>query len=99
MGNILLKPIPLSNGEPSSGQNEVEIGWHLHPDAWGHGYTTEAARAAMDDAFNRGLARVIAVTDPDNHASQSVCERLEITPLGRTTRYYDSVNELFERVS
>lgn len=94
-GNLLLKPIPLSAGERPDG-DEVEIGWHLHPDAWGRGYATEAARAALDDAFCRGLARVIAVTDPGNAASQAVCRRLGMTPLGRTHRYYDSVNELFE---
>jgi RimJ/RimL family protein N-acetyltransferase len=98
VGNLLLKPIPLSTGE-SSGPAEVEIGWHLHPDAWGQGYATEAAQAVLHDAFDRGLAKVLAVTDPDNHASQAVCRRLGMTALGRTTRYYDTVNELFEKAS
>ncbi|MFG2054519.1 GNAT family N-acetyltransferase [Micromonospora sp. NPDC048930] len=97
VGNLLLKPIPLSAGVSAAGPEDVEIGWHLHPDAWGHGYATEAAAAALDDAFSRGLARVIAVTDPDNHASQAVCRRLGMTHLGRTTRYYDGPNELFEK--
>src|SRR6478609_7011115 len=43
LGNLLLKPIPLSAGEEPSDPAEVEIGWHLHPDAWGQGYATEAA--------------------------------------------------------
>ena len=46
VGNLLLKPIPLSPGEPSRGRKDVEIGWHLHPDAWGHGYTTEQQRSS-----------------------------------------------------
>jgi hypothetical protein len=41
---------------------------------------------------------VLAVTDPDNHASQAVCRRLGMTHLGRTTRYYDTPNELFEKL-
>lgn len=94
VGNLLLKPIPLSAGR--GGPAEVEIGWHLHPDAWGHGYATEAAGAVLDDAFARGLPRVIAVTHPDNHASQAVCRRLGMTPRGRTTRFYDTENDLFE---
>lgn len=96
VGNLLLKPVPLSAGEPIGGTPEVEIGWHLHPDAWGHGYATEAAAAVLADAFSRGLTRVIAVTDPANHASQAVCRRLGMTHLGQTTKYYDTSNELFE---
>ncbi|MFG2100699.1 GNAT family N-acetyltransferase [Micromonospora echinaurantiaca] len=98
VGNLLLKPIPRSAGEPVGGPCEVEIGWHLHPDAWGHGYATEAAAAALDDAFARGLTRVVAVTDPANHASQAVCRRLGMTHLGRTTQYYDAPHELFEKL-
>ncbi|MEG3632810.1 GNAT family N-acetyltransferase [Micromonospora palythoicola] len=99
VGNLLLKPIPLSVGEPAGGPADVEIGWHLHPNAWGHGYATEAAAAALNDVFGRGLTRVIAVTNPDNHASQAVCRRLGMTRLGRTTRYYDTTTELFEKLA
>jgi RimJ/RimL family protein N-acetyltransferase len=98
VGNLLLKPIPLSAGETSDGPSDVEIGWHLHPDARGRGYATEAAEAVLDDAFSRGLAKVLAVTHPDNHASKAVCRRLDMTHRGRTTKYYDTLNELFEKV-
>lgn len=96
VGNLLLKPVPLSAGEPAGGPTEVEIGWRLHPESWGHGYATEAAAAVLSDAFDRGLPRVIAVTHPDNRSSQAVCRRLGMTHLGRTTKYYDMPNELFE---
>jgi RimJ/RimL family protein N-acetyltransferase len=99
VGNLLLKPAPLSDGEPPADPADVEIGWHLHPDHWGHGYATEAAGAVLDDAFGRGLPAVIAVTDPANHASQAVCRRLGMAARGRTARYYDTVTELFERTS
>ena len=36
-GTVLFKPLP-------DGVGEVEVGWHLHPDSWHHGYATEAAR-------------------------------------------------------
>ncbi|MET8836978.1 GNAT family N-acetyltransferase [Micromonospora sp. NPDC004540] len=98
VGYLLLKPIPLSAGQPAGGPADVEIGWHLHPEAWGHGYGSEAAAAVLDDAFSRGLATVIAVTDPDNRASQAVRRRLGMTHVGRTTRYYDTSNELFEKL-
>jgi RimJ/RimL family protein N-acetyltransferase len=97
VGNLVLDVAPRSAGEPSGGPDDVEIGWHLHPDDWGHGYATEAARAVLGDAFSRGLARVIALTNLDHLASQAVCRRLGMTHLGRTTRYYDSTKELFER--
>lgn len=35
VGNLLLKPIPLSAGEQAGGPTEVEIGWQLHPESWG----------------------------------------------------------------
>lgn len=96
IGNLLLKPIPLSAGEEPSDPSEVEVGWHLHPDAWGNGYATEAATAAVTDAFARGLERVIAVTHLDNHASQAVCRRLDMRHLGLTNRYMDTTCNLFE---
>lgn len=55
---------------------EVEIGWRLHPDAWGHGYATECGRAALDAAPTLGLSRVIAVIDPGNTPSIAVATRL-----------------------
>src|SRR5690606_14334025 len=54
-----------------------EVGWTFHPDAWGKGYATEAATAAMDYAFDvLGWDAVIHCIDPDNAASQRVATRL-----------------------
>ena len=54
-----------------------EIGWKLGRAAWGQGYATEAARAAMAWAWSvLGLPRLIAVIDPRNARSIAVAQRL-----------------------
>jgi RimJ/RimL family protein N-acetyltransferase len=55
----------------------VEVGWRLHPDAWGHGYATEAAAASLDYGFGAGgLDEIVAFTTTVNTRSQAVMERL-----------------------
>ena len=55
----------------------VEAGWRLARHAWGQGYATEAARAAMDDGFSRlGLKQIVAFTAVPNLPSQAVMARL-----------------------
>jgi RimJ/RimL family protein N-acetyltransferase len=95
LGNLLLKPILLS--AEAAGEAPVEIGWHLHPDAQGFGYATEAAEAVLVDAARRGLSAVVAVTDPRNTASQRVCSRLGMEPQGLTHKFYDEANLLLTK--
>lgn len=60
----------------------VDIGWRLCREAWGHGFATEAASAALDDLFGRaGVAEVYAYTSADNLRSQRVMERLGLERL------------------
>ena len=84
-GTVLLVPLP-STGDG----DQVEVGWHLHPDSWGHGYATEAAAGAIAHGFAHGLTEIFAVVRPGNERSIAVCHRLGMTPLGRTTRWYDT---------
>ena len=59
---------------------ETEVLWALHPDAWGKGYATEVARAALAYGFETlGLGLIFAITLPDNLASQAVMKRAGLT--------------------
>lgn len=96
LGNVLLNSIPASSPqEPLPESGDTEIGWHFHPDAWGSGYATEAAGRVLHHAFAAGLAEVVAVTDPENTASQAVATRIGMTPCGLTDRYYNRTFALF----
>ena len=58
----------------------VEVGWRLARSAWGHGYATEAARAALAYGFGTlGLAEILAITTATNVRSQAVMRRLGMT--------------------
>jgi RimJ/RimL family protein N-acetyltransferase len=80
-GTVLFKPLP-------DGVGEIEVGWHLHPDSWGRGYATEAARAVIARGFDAGVPEVYAVVRPGNEASVAVCRRLGMVPIGRLRRWY-----------
>ena len=100
LGVLLLKRIPWSADAAAPGTPEdIEIGWHLHPDAWGSGYAAEAAAAVLPEAWAAGIPRIVAVTNPANAASQRVCRRIGMRALGPTDRYYDTTCELFELVA
>lgn len=54
-----------------------EVGWSIVPDRWGRGYAPEAARAAIDWAFDvLGWDQVIHTIAPDNRNSQAVARKL-----------------------
>src|SRR6476661_2067672 len=55
----------------------IELGWRLARPAWGHGYATEAALAAIEYGFaTLGLSEIVAVTTVTNLRSQAVMRRL-----------------------
>jgi RimJ/RimL family protein N-acetyltransferase len=58
----------------------VEIGWRLSKDAWGNGYATEAARAALAYGFGpAGLDEIVSFTATTNLPSQRVMQRIGMT--------------------
>jgi len=58
----------------------TEIGWRLARSAWGRGYATEAARAALRYGFvDVGLPEIVSFTTVANARSRAVMERLGMT--------------------
>ena len=56
---------------------DVDLGFAFLPAYRGNGYAFEAAQAAIDFAWDRlGLARIVAITAPDNDDSVRLLERL-----------------------
>jgi RimJ/RimL family protein N-acetyltransferase len=61
-------------------ERSVEIGWRLARAAWGHGFATEAARAAIGFAFEEvRLDALVSYTAELNLRSRAVMERLGMT--------------------
>lgn len=55
----------------------VEVGWRLEPAAWGKGYASEGARAALQEGFTTlGLERICSLPQSVNPASCRVAERI-----------------------
>jgi RimJ/RimL family protein N-acetyltransferase len=87
IGTVLLLTLP------NSENGEVEIGWHLHPEAWGNGYAPEAAREVLRRAFDGGLPEVHAVTHLTNTNSMRVGAKLGMEHLGITHNWYEEPSQ------
>jgi RimJ/RimL family protein N-acetyltransferase len=61
---------------------ETEVGWIFAPGGRGHGYATEAGRAAQEWAFEHlDVPYVTALIRADNAPSIGVAERLGMAPI------------------
>jgi RimJ/RimL family protein N-acetyltransferase len=55
----------------------VEVGWRLRREAWGRGFASEGARAALEYGFGAlALDEIIALIHPENARSAAVARRL-----------------------
>jgi RimJ/RimL family protein N-acetyltransferase len=61
----------------------TELGWTFAQKHWGHGYATEAARAARAWGYERGIESLASLIHPDNARSMRVAEKLGATPAER----------------
>jgi RimJ/RimL family protein N-acetyltransferase len=69
-------------------EEDLEIGWQLSPDAWGHGYATEAGAALVRWAFEQGVDELFAVSRPSNARAVATARRIGMEWVGETTKYY-----------
>jgi RimJ/RimL family protein N-acetyltransferase len=89
-GGVGITPIP----EDTEGR--YEVGWHLHPDAAGRGYASDAAAALLDAAFAGGLDEIWCVMYPDNEPSARVAQRIGLVDLGIIPdRWYGGDSHMF----
>ncbi|MDP6564784.1 MAG: GNAT family N-acetyltransferase [Alphaproteobacteria bacterium] len=66
----------------------VEIGYRYVTATWGRGVATEAAARVLDFGFlERRLDPIVAVTHPDNLASQRVLAKIGLRAEGRRFHY------------
>jgi RimJ/RimL family protein N-acetyltransferase len=66
---------------------DVEAAYLLRRDRWGRGYATEALRAVLAAGHAIGLERIIALSYPENSASQRVMTKAGMRGSGTSTAY------------
>jgi RimJ/RimL family protein N-acetyltransferase len=81
VGGAILLPLPPDG-------DDLEMGWHLHPAAWGKGFAVEAGRALARWAFDEGYDEVLAVSRPANARAQATARRIGMDWVGETEKYY-----------
>jgi RimJ/RimL family protein N-acetyltransferase len=81
IGGVILLPLP-------PGDNDLEIGWQLRPDVWGHGYATEATHGVAGWAFTQEIDEVFAVVRPGNARAAATARRNGMSWVGETDKYY-----------
>lgn len=59
------------------GKEEIELGYLLSKDYWGHGFALESTKAVIDYTFHvLQFQRIVTVIDPANYRSIHVAERI-----------------------
>ena len=63
---------------------EIEIGYFISPNKWGHGYASEAFKGAIDALFEMGYQRVYAGFFEGNLASERVMQKCGLRKIDKT---------------
>lgn len=90
VGGLVIRVLPASDEE------DLEISFQLRPEAWGHGFATEAAGALIDWAFSHeDVDELFAVARPDNRRAMATAERLGMEWVGETDKYYARTLQIY----
>jgi RimJ/RimL family protein N-acetyltransferase len=85
LGLGALLRMPAGPNAAGAGDPDVEVAYRLVRTAWGRGVATEAAGALVAHGLATfGLSRLVAVTYPENRASQRVLDKLGFERRGLT---------------
>ena len=96
LGSVFLLPLPTDQDDTDWNlvqgdgipEGDIEIGYILKKSAWGKGYATEACKRLLRFAFEVSpLEEIVAVTDPQNTASQRVLEKCGLIHQGLIPAY------------
>jgi RimJ/RimL family protein N-acetyltransferase len=81
---------------PLAPDEEFEVGWQLHPKAWGHGYATETGLALARWAFDQGIEQVVAVVRPANTRALAMVRGMGMDWAGETEKYHNLRLQVFQ---
>lgn len=88
VGGAVLLPLP-------PGEEDIEVGWQLRPDAWGNGYAGEATQALAGWAFSQDVDEIFAVVRPANTRAAASVRRSGMEWVGETDKYYGLTLQVF----
>jgi RimJ/RimL family protein N-acetyltransferase len=88
IGGAIVLPLP-------PGNEDLEIGWQLRPDAWGYGYASEATYALADWAFRNDIDELFAVVRPGNTRAAATVRRNGMHWVGETSKYFGLTLQVF----
>ncbi len=88
IGGAILLPLP-------PGNEDLELGWQLHPEVWGHGYASETTHAIASWAFSQDISEIFAVVRPGNTRAVRSVRRNGMEWVGETSKYFGLTLQVF----
>lgn len=88
IGGALLLPLP-------PGDEDLEVGWQLHPLMCGADYASEATHAIAEWAFSQNVDEIFAVVRPGNSQAAASVRQNGMYWVGETSKYFGMRLQVF----